>query len=97
MPSWSKKDLRKFEHIKDSSLQRGIPEDRAKEIAGRTVNKVRRQERRTPNRRTSGTGNPTRPLEDRSMDELRNLARERNIRGRSSMNKQGLVKALRGR
>lgn len=95
MPSWSNKDRRKFEHIKESSQQRGVPEDRAEEIAGRTVNKGRRQEGRTPNKRTSGTGNPTHPLEDRSVQELRNIARDRDIRGRSSMNKGELVDALR--
>ena len=36
MPSWSAKDRRKYEHIKESSLERGVPEDRAQEIAGRT-------------------------------------------------------------
>ena len=97
MPSWTNKDRRKFEHIKQSSRERGVPEDRAEEIAGRTVNKGRRQEGRTPSKRTSGTGNPNRPLEDRSMDELRNIARDKNIRGRSSMNKGELVKALRGK
>ncbi len=97
MPSWTSKDRRKYEHIKQSSRERGLPEERAEEIAGRTVNKGRRLEGRTPSRRTGGTGNPNRPLEDRSMDELRNIARERNIRGRSSMNKGELVRALRGK
>ena len=59
MPSWSRKDERKYEHIKDSALDRGTSEDRAKEIAARTVNKDRREEGRTPNKTTQGTGNPT--------------------------------------
>jgi hypothetical protein len=96
MPSWSKKDRRQFEHIKDSSLDRGIPEERAEEIAGRTVNKSRRQQGRTPTRRTSGTGNPNRQLEDRTVQELRNIAKDRDIRGRSAMSKDELVRALRG-
>ena len=74
MPSWSNKDERKYEHIKDSSLERGVPETRAKEIAARTVNKDRREEGRTPNRTTQGTGNPNRSYEDRSVKELRNIA-----------------------
>mgnify|MGYP001191699606 FL=1 len=97
MPSWSNKDRRKYEHIKENSEQRGVPEERAEEIAARTVNKGRRQEGRSPNRRTRGTGNPTLRLEDRTRDELYNRARELHIAGRSKMNKQELVRALRNR
>jgi plasmid stabilization system protein ParE len=93
--SWSAKDERQYEHIKDSVEERGGRESKAKEIAARTVNKQRREEGRTPNRRTQGTGNPNRPLEDRTRDELYNLAKEHNLRGRSTMTKQELVRALR--
>ena len=93
--AWSNKDERKYEHIKDSAEERGTPEKRAEEIAARTVNKGRRQEGRTPNKTTQGTGNPNRSLENRSVDELRNLAKEKKITGRSSMKKADLVKALR--
>jgi plasmid stabilization system protein ParE len=92
---WSDKDERKYEHIKDSSRERGVKESRAKEIAARTVNKDRREEGRTPNRRTQGSGNPNRSYEDRSRDELYNIARDRNIEGRSKMNKDELIRALR--
>lgn len=95
MPSWSRKDERQYEHIKESSRQRGEPAKRAKEIAARTVNKERREEGRTPNRETQGTGNPNRSYEDRSVRELRNLASERNIEGRSRMSKDELIRALR--
>lgn len=95
MPSWTKKDERKYEHIKESSKDRGIREKRAKEIAARTVNKSRREEGKTPNKRTQGTGNPSRSLENRSREELYNQAKKRNIQGRSSMSKGELVKALR--
>lgn len=95
MPSWSKKDERQYEHIKDSSLERGMGEGRAKEIAARTVNKQRREEGRTPNKRTQGTGNPNRGLEARSRDELYNRARELGIEGRSKMSKDELVAAIR--
>jgi plasmid stabilization system protein ParE len=95
MPSsWSDKDERQYEHIKDSAQERGAPEGRAKEIAARTVNKQRREEGRTPRKRTSGTGNPNVPLRDRSRDELYNRARELDISGRSKMKKQDLVKAI---
>ena len=96
MPSaWSNKDERKYEHIKESSEERGMPEKRAEEIAARTVNKNRRQEGRTPNKTTQGTGNPNRGLEARTAGELRNRAKELKIPGRSKMNKQDLVKAIR--
>lgn len=93
--SWSNKDERKYEHIKESSQERGKSEDRAEEIAARTVNKQRREEGRTDNKRTQGTGNPNRGYEARSKDELYNIAKERNIEGRSGMNKDELVRALR--
>jgi hypothetical protein len=95
MPSWSNKDERMYEHIKDSEKKRGASTDRAKEIAARTVNKERREEGRTPNKTTQGTGNPNRGLESRTKDELYNLAKEKHISGRSKMDKGELVKALR--
>lgn len=97
MPSWTDKDRRQYEHIKESALDRGTPEERAEEIAARTVNKERREEGRTPNKTTQGTGNPRRSLENRTVDELRNKASELKIPGRSKMNKGDLVKAIRGR
>lgn len=96
-PSWSRKDERQYEHIKESSLERGTPEGRAKEIAARTVNKQRREEHRTPNTRTQGTGNPNRSLDRRSRDELYNRARALGIEGRSKMTKEELVAAIRCR
>lgn len=95
MPQWTKKDERQYEHIKKSSKSREVREKRAKEIAARTVNKQRREEDRTPNQTTQGTGNPNRPFDKRSKEELYNLAKERHVHGRSSMNKEALVKALR--
>lgn len=93
--AWSAKDERQYEHIKESGLGQGQSEDKAEEIAARTVNKRRREEGRTPNRRTMGTGNPRNSLEGRSRDELYNIARERHIKGRSSMTKGELIEALR--
>ena len=54
--AWSDKDERQYEHIKDSTVDRGVREEKAEEIAARTVNKRRRLEGRTPNVRTQGTG-----------------------------------------
>ncbi|GGO34563.1 addiction module toxin RelE [Deinococcus humi] len=92
--AWSKKDERQYQHVKDSELQRGVDEDRAEEIAGRTVNKHRREEGRTPNKRTQGTGNPNAALSNLTRDELYNRAKEKDIRGRSKMSKDELIDAL---
>lgn len=94
MPSWSRKDERKYEHIKEGAEKRGTDEKRAKEIAARTVNKERRKEGRTPNKRTEGTGNPRLDLHSRTRDELYNRAKKLNIHGRSKMTKDELIKAI---
>jgi SAM-dependent methyltransferase len=91
---WSKHDNQMYESIRESSMDRGMDPAQAKEIAARTVNKHRRQEGRTPNKRTMGTGNPRKPLEEHTRDELYNLAKERKIEGRSKMQKEELIAAL---
>jgi len=98
MPAaWSKKDEKQYERIKERSQERGASEDRAEEIAARTVNKTRREEGRTPEKTTQGTGNPNAPLEERSKKELYNMAADMNIEGRSKMKKDELVRAIRDR
>jgi plasmid stabilization system protein ParE len=95
--AWTDKQERQYEHIKESALDRGRSDDKAKEIAARTVNKERRQEGQTENQTTQGTGNPNQSLEERTKDELYNRAKELNIDGRSRMNKQQLIRAIRER
>ncbi|HEU0054624.1 MAG TPA: Rho termination factor N-terminal domain-containing protein [Longimicrobium sp.] len=95
--AWSSKDERMYDHIKESSRERGASTDRAEEIAARTVNKHRREEGRTPNRRTQGSGNPNRGYEARTRDELYNIAKDKDIPGRSKMDKQELIEAIRGK
>ena len=95
--SWSSKDERQYDAIRDSELERGRPERKAEEIAARTVNKRRREEGRTRNRRTEGTGNPNLPIEERTRDEVYNIARQLNVRGRGNMTKRELVEAVRPR
>lgn len=92
--AWTDKDERQYEHIKDSAQKRGKGK-RAKEIAARTVNKLRRERGETPNTRTQGTGKPSSSLEQRSRDELYNRAKKLQIRGRSQMNKKALIRAIR--
>ena len=95
--AWSDKDERQYEHVRDSSLDRGMSQKRAKAIAARTVNKQRRLEGRTPQQTTQGTGNPNVPLEKRSRRELYNRAKEMGIAGRSALSKADLVHAIRSR
>lgn len=93
--AWSNKDERMYKHIRDSQEEQGTSEDRAEEIAARTVNKHRREEGRTPNQETQGTGNPNTRYESRTKDELENIAKERGIHGYSEMDKAELIKKLR--
>ncbi|UBV42223.1 addiction module toxin RelE [Deinococcus taeanensis] len=92
--AWNSRDERQYEHVRESELARGESAERAEEIAARTVNRHRREEGRTPNRRTQGTGNPNAALADLTRDELYNRAREAGLKGRSSMSKAELVSAL---
>ena len=92
--AWSNKDERMYEHIKESGEKRGESAKEAEAIAARTVNKNRREEGRTPNKRTQGTGNPNRSLEERTRDEVYNMAKEKHIAGRSKMSKKELVQAV---
>lgn len=95
--AWSDKDERMYQEIKRSQKERGKSDDEAAEIAARTVNKQRREEGRTPNVTTEGTGNPNTRLEERTKDELENRARQLGLDGRSTMSKDELVEAIRAR
>lgn len=93
--AWSDKDERQYEHVKESEMERGRSEEDAEEIAARTVNQQRQKEGRTQNATSGGTGNPNTPLEERTVQQLHNRAAELDIDGRSEMNKDELVKAIR--
>jgi len=95
--AWNNKDERQYEHIKESLEEEGKKTNTAQEIAARTVNKQRRKEGRTPNKTTQGTGNPNRPLEERTRKELYNRAKQMRIEGRSSMDKGELIEAIRAK
>jgi hypothetical protein len=100
----SPKRERQYEHIKDSARQRGESTQRAEEIAGRTVNKERARsgEARTASRTSRQDMSPSRRGGLRShrgsggptFEQLYAEARHRNIKGRSSMNKAQLARAL---
>jgi len=93
--TWSKKEERKYKHVKKSEEKKGRSEKRAKEIASRTVNKDRRKKGKTANKKSQGTGNPNKSFNERTKEELYNLAQKRDIKGRSKMTKSELIKALR--
>jgi len=103
-PGWSKKRERQYEHIKEGLEDRGRDEDTAEEIAARTVNKERARSgeseeksrtstedlsssRRGGLRSHSGSGG-------RTKDQLYEEAKRKNVKGRSSMSKAELEKAV---
>ncbi|MGW4043380.1 plasmid stabilization protein [Streptomyces sp. NPDC004721] len=100
----SPKRERQYEHIKESALERGEKEERAEEIAARTVNKerARQGESKTASRTSVEDMSSSRRGGQRShsgaqgptYDQLYNEARQRGIQGRSKMNKAQLEDAL---
>src|ERR1700680_191619 len=96
-PAWSDKRERQYEHIKESLEERGGPDDEAEEIAARTVNKERArageaaQASRTSTEDISsgrrGGLRSHRGPGGRTKAQLYNEARQRGIRGRSTMSK----------
>jgi len=100
----SPKRERQYEHIKESAESRGEGTGRAEEIAARTVNKERTRsgEARTASRSSvndmssskrggkrshSGAAGPTKA-------QLYSEAARKNVKGRSSMSKAQLARAL---
>ena len=102
--AWSNKRERQYEHIKDSLLDRGSSEDKAEEIAARTVNKERARagEAREASRTSLDDMSSSRRgglrshsgSEGRTYDQLRNEARQKGIKGRSTMTKDELRRAV---
>jgi hypothetical protein len=103
--AWSAKRERQYEHIKDGLRERGTSEDKAEEIAARTVNKERARagEARESSRlsrtdisssRRGGLRSGTRRAKGRTRDQLYEEAKDLNIQGRSKMNKAQLQRAV---
>jgi len=102
--AWSDKRERQYEHIKEGLEERGEGEDTAEEIAARTVNKERarageaKESSRTSTEDISsgrrGGLRSHRGPGGRTRDQLYNEAREKNIEGRSKMNKAELERAV---
>ena len=96
---------RQYEHIKKSERQQGRSEERAEEIAARTVNKERARTGQaksssrlsktdTPSGRRGGLRSGTNRPKGRTYEQLYNEARRMGIEGRSSMNKAQLQRAV---
>ena len=103
--AWSDKRERQYEHIKDSLEDRGTSEDKAEEIAARTVNKerARKGEAKTSSRlsredissgRRGGLRSGTSRTKGRTRDQLYEEAKNRGIKGRSKMTKDQLRRAV---
>jgi hypothetical protein len=98
------KRARQYEKVKQSELEQGRSEERAEEIAARTVNKERARagESRTRSRsstrdissgRRGGKRSGSGPG-GRTREQLYNDAKKLNVRGRSKMNKKQLLAAV---
>jgi len=102
--AWNAKRERQYEHIKEGLEDKGRSEDTAEQIAARTVNKERARAgeakekskssvddissgRRGGLRSNKGSGGRTR-------QQLYEEAKKKNIKGRSSMTKEQLEKAV---
>ncbi|MEI7058159.1 plasmid stabilization protein [Nocardioides sp. CCNWLW239] len=102
--AWSKKRERQYEHIKEGLLDRGEDEDTAEEIAARTVNKERAREGESRERSRTSTKDISsgrrgglrshRGPGGRTKAQLYEEAKDKNIKGRSKMNKAELEKAV---
>ncbi|MBA3364086.1 MAG: plasmid stabilization protein [Actinobacteria bacterium] len=95
--AWSEKRERQYEHIKEGLLDQGRSEDKAEEIAARTVNKERARsgEARTASRTSiedissgrRGGLRSHRGSGGRTYRQLYEEAKDRGIDGRSKMSK----------
>jgi hypothetical protein len=99
------KRARQYEHIRESEREQGASEQRAEEIAARTVNKERarsgeaRQRSRASTRdissgRRGGLRSGKAGPRGRTRDQLYEEARQLGVDGRSSMNKAQLQRAV---
>jgi hypothetical protein len=102
--AWSSKRERQYEHIKSGLLDRGEGEDRAEEIAARTVNKerARQGEAKQSSRSSSddisssrrGGLRSHRGPGGRTYKQLYAEARRKGVSGRSKMTKAQLQRAV---
>jgi hypothetical protein len=103
--AWSKKRERQYEHIKENLKEQGESEDKAEEIAARTVNKERARageakessglsRKDISSGRRGGLRSGTKRPKGRTRDQLYNEAKSMGIEGRSKMTKEQLQRAV---
>jgi hypothetical protein len=103
--AWSAKRERQYEHIKQGLKKRGQGEDKAEEIAARTVNKERARsgEAKTASRtsvkdissgRRGGLRSHRKGPRGRTKEQLYEEAKDKGIEGRSRMTKVQLQRAV---
>ena len=100
----SRKRERQYEHLKAGLKKRGRSEDTAEEVAARTVNKERARsgEAREKGRTSTHDISSSRRgglrshsgSQGRTKEQLYNEAKQKNIKGRSTMTKAQLAKAV---
>jgi hypothetical protein len=98
------KRARQYEKVKQSELEQGRSEERAEEIAARTVNKERARAGESRSRSRSSTRDISSGRRGgkrsgsgpggRTCEQLYNDAKKLNLRGRSKMNKKQLLAAV---
>jgi hypothetical protein len=103
-PGWTEKRERQYEHIKEGLLERGEREEKAEEIAARTVNKERARSgeaeqvsRSSVEDISSGRRGGLRSNRGpggRTKAQLYNEAKQKGIEGRSKMSKAELERAV---
>lgn len=101
---WSKKRERQYDHIKEGLEERGRSEDEAQEVAARTVNKERARSGEAEQASRTSTDDISssrrgglrshRGAGGRTRDQLYAEAQRKNIKGRSSMTKAELERAV---
>ncbi|WP_426244838.1 plasmid stabilization protein [Nocardioides sp. LHG3406-4] len=101
---WSKKRERQYDHIKEGLEERGHSEEKAEEIAARTVNKERARAGEAKESSelstkdiSSGRRGGLRSHTGgggRTRDQLYNEAKDKGVKGRSKMTKAELEKAV---
>ena len=102
--AWSKKRERQYEEVKGSLKDQGRSESTAEEIASRTVNKERARSGEAKQKSKSSTQDMSsgerggkrsgKGPGGRTKQQLYNEAKKKNIKGRSSMTKSELEKAV---
>ncbi len=100
----SKKRERQYQHIKAGLKKSGRSEDTAEEIAARTVTKARARSGEAKQKSRSSTHDISSSRrgglrshsgsQGRTKEQLYNEAKQKNIKGRSKMNKSQLEKAV---